>query len=457
MANVHGSDSCDLLIQPLITYLGQMNKIKLFALFIYLLFSQYQFCDALHHRHHRLLKELKPYQSLQLTHTKMDTLEGNFDHFQKQLDELDKDLEEIQKVLSIPKKIEEDLKEIDKLLRDIGKAARVVSIIPQIQSEAEELAKACDEMDKPVVDAKSVVHKVKVAVDPILKAVKKMRKKMEELQKKFHEAQSKIIPPVTDKILSGASCLDKVKKSSQRACVLEKADPEISAINLAYDEMNRVFAVYFGEVQKIQKLIQKLESTLVAMAEFSDALGDLKIALHKIDAPLHKLLKFLEKKFHFTLKVPKPTLKNPFHMKSVHIGISAKIIVQGIHKIEKEIKRILSKELYKIAKKLGLKKLAKKLMKAAKKEMNKLLKGLVLSIEAEFPSLDGLKKLAVELSDLFKALESLGSLPVPNFSRPDLGLPSFNLNLDLSLPSWGKLGLSIHESCCDLGARAVCK
>jgi|GEM_PF-1725728 len=96
-------------------------------------------------------------------------------------------------------------------------------------------------------------------------------------------------------------------------------------------------------------------------------------------------------------------------------------------------------------------------MKAAKKEMNKLLKGLVLSIEAEFPSLDGLKKLAVELSDLLKALESLGSLPVPNFSRPDLGLPNLNLNLDLSLPSWGKLGLSIHESCCDLGARAVCK
>lgn len=113
--------------------------------------------------------------------------------------------------------------------------------------------------------------------------------------------------------------------------------------------------------------------------------------IHAAVNPLHELSALFKKEFSAEFPYLSPTWKDPVRIRHHNFSIEFKVILQGEHAIEKEIEKILSKDMYNAAKLFGLGKLVKGIQHEAMKELNSIKGKLSLNIKMEIPGVDTIK------------------------------------------------------------------
>jgi uncharacterized protein YoxC len=286
--------------------------------------------------------------------------------------------------------------------------------VPQIRTEAQQLAARLDQGIKVIDDARqeiqAVADKVKPVRDRLQQAMGYCDKAAADLDSAKTTIDTRILPGITQI----EACIAKAK---QQACLDQKLDETAGTLVPGVQAADKAASVASSVLGEVNGLVRDVDDVLSPLDVLRSGVNGMEDVVGKIYHPLQDLQKVLGQKVEVSFKYPDPKKSNPFHMGDYKIGISIKTALKGPSEIEKEIQKILTGEMYKIAKAFGIKKLIESLMKDANSAVNGVLKDLHLDIRPDqIPGVSEVKGLAGKVDA--KASNLAAKL---SWSAPDLG------------------------------------
>jgi len=300
--------------------------------------------------------------------------------------------------------INTDLTNIDHdgaLLRDLLGVAKQV---PALKEQASTLLSALEKTKPSVKQAQKSTNEANARLIPIRNKLNTIDKGIRSLVK-IAEGLEKGLNLYSATLVKVQQCADGLpagsKKDSIQISIDNRAneiDPTVVKINAdlvsIINAVNTIDQSIQSDTKKIIEPLHKLESDLDSLAR----------KLHALINPLHELDALYKKEFSAEFPYPAPTFENPFKIKHYKVSIGFKTILEGKEKIEHEIEKMLSKEMYEAAKLFGLEKLIRAIEHDAMNEMNAIKNKIHLNINIE---VQGLDKIEADLSAFEKALANI--------------------------------------------------
>lgn len=308
------------------------------------------------------------------------------------------------------------------------------------------LAKQVESVKEPASLMLTALERTDPPVKQALKATNDANKKFISLRNKLNTIDKAVRQAVsaTEKLEKGLSiysatlykaqqCTDALQDGNTKTTLQGYIDNGVQQFDPSVVRANRELVKPLNEMNAMEQDIQReLKDLLDDLHKLEQDLTKLHHNLGTLINPLHDLGSLLKKEFSTEFPYPAPTISDPFKMKHYKISVNFKTIMQGERAVEKEIEKVLSKELYKAAKLFGIGKLFKTLENDASKELNSIKNRLNMSFAVDVPGLD-------QLDAKLAAFEAA----VTRLPEPDIEVASLENLLNGITTEWPKLNAAI--------------
>lgn len=317
---------------------------------------------------------------------------------------LDSDIQLVLKGLDLIDKMATDLQKLDDGLSTVEKLIVIAKDIPETEKEATTLSHGMETIHPPVTRACTTVNNFNNKIKPSRKNLEDFDAK---LQKLITAAQNfeKRLNAYTADITKAQQCINSLPEGSAKDGLQSHLDKLADASDKRVVQATKLLKDIIAVVQDVKQIIdQEIRVAMEPLYELETQIEDLYKEVNALINPLHDLKALFSKSFSVKIPYPSPTWKDPIRIKHYSLDIGFDTILKGTGAIEKEIERLLSKELYKAAKLFGLDQLVKDLKEQEQRELKTILKDLHMGFKAEIPDLN---KLDQWLNDLDKGFGDL--------------------------------------------------
>jgi hypothetical protein len=305
---------------------------------------------------------------------------------------IDKDVQRILTVLDKIQTLGDDLQKLDDALTTVEGLIDFAKKVPETREAATAMSAQMAVIHPQVTSANKTVAKFNTKAAPYRSNLQTLDNNLQKFITTATAFEQKL-NKYTNYIEIAQECISNLPPGPATDLMQKDLDKLSNESDARVVEADKVLKDGIKIADDLKKDLDNIVNTLLKPIEDIDKdIVDLAKKLNGIIGPLRDL----EKLFHkdFCVKIP-----------DVHkFCMGLDVIIQGADAIEHEIRHILGKELYRIAKLFGIEKIVKDLTKQGEKELRSVMDALHLDFEVKVPGLD---KLEQEIGDLEHALDAV--------------------------------------------------
>jgi hypothetical protein len=305
---------------------------------------------------------------------------------------IDKDVQRILTVLDKIQTLGDDLQKLDDALTTVEGLIDFAKKVPESREAATAMSAQMAVIHPQVTSANKAVAKFNTKAAPYKSNLQTLDINLQKFITTASAFEQKL-NKYTNYIEIAQECIGNMPPGPMNEAMQKDLDKLSNESDTRVVEADKVLKDGIRIADDLKKDLDNIVNTLLKPIEDIDRdIVDLAKKLNGIIEPLRDL----EKLFHkdFCVKIPE-----------VHkFCMGLDVIIQGADAIEHEIRHILGKELYRIAKIFGIEKIVKDLTKQGEKELRSVMDALHLDFDVKVPGLDQLEQ---EIGDLERAMDAV--------------------------------------------------
>jgi len=319
------------------------------------------------------------------------TLNSTLDKYIKVGNKADLDLTVVITGIDIVAILNTDLTNIDQDSAVVRDLLGIAKQVPELKDQASMLLSALEKAKPSVKQAQKATSEANASLMPTRNRLNTVDKAVRTLVSTAGTLE-KTLSVYSAALMKAEQCAAGLPPGKTRDSIQDNINHQSSDVDPYVVKANDGLVDIINAVNSIEQSIQSnTRQVIEPIHKIEQEVDAVERKIHAAVNPLHELSALFKKEFSAEFPYPSPTWKNPVRIKHYNISIGFKVILQGEHAVEKEIEKMLSKDMYKAAKIFGLEKLVKGIVHDATKELNSIKGKLSLNINMEIPGIDMIK------------------------------------------------------------------